>query len=126
MLRGCTVIPLVAVIFAVSAGAQTQGVRPYANTGAFLVEKCRAVSVTQPTVAQVEDSDICVSYFEGFIDGKWFATLKFSCMARASYPEMVTTYLEFMKKNPRYIQMSKHLGVEAALEEKYLRGCSAK
>jgi hypothetical protein len=109
-------IPLVALILAVSAGAQTQGVRPYANSGAFLVGKCRAVSVTNPTVAQVEDSDICLSYFEGFIDGRWFATLKFGCLARVSYPEMVATYLEFMKNNPRYLQMSKNLGLEAALE----------
>jgi hypothetical protein len=122
MLRGYTVIPLVALALAVSAGAQTQGVRPYANTGAFLVEKCHALSVTQPTVAQVEDSDICVSYFEGFIDGRWFTTLKFGCLARVSYPEIVATYLEFMKKNPRYLQMSKHLGLEAALE----RGCFVK
>jgi len=118
--------PFAAFLLAASLNGQTPGVQPYSISGAFLVEKCQAVAVENPSIKQTQDSDICLSYIEGFIDGRWYSTLKFTCLSGVSYPEMVTGYLAYMKKNPQYLRMSKHYGLEAALLMGFRMPCSAK
>ena len=100
--------------------------RPYQDTGAFLVEACKAVSVENPSPEQVNKSNICLAYLEGYADGRGPA-FRYKCLADVSFPDIAKAYVAWMKTNgSAYMTTSKRLGVEAAMDFNYEIGCDAR
>lgn len=86
--------------------------------GRTLYTQCSNWHVKNATTAQIDEANQCVSYIDGFIDG-YDPSLKYGCLIGVSFPEMIDAYLEYMEKNPQYLQMSKRFGLEAALSHKF-------
>ena len=87
---------------------------PEPDKGRYLYEECRAALVEHPTPEEIERGNICMAYFEGFIDGKG-AQIKYECLSGVSYPKIVATYVGWMEKNPEGMRMTKRAGAEFAL-----------
>lgn len=93
---------------------------PDFTKGSYLYRQCRNWRAKNATAAQVDEGNQCLSYIEGFVDGKG-PTYKFGCFIGFSYQQMIDAYLEYMEKRPQYLQMSKRLGLDAALTFKFCR-----
>ncbi len=66
------------------------------------------------TVGEMDEANQCLSYIEGFIDGKG-PEFKYGCLLGISSKDMIEDYLERMKKNSDYMKMSKRLGLNYSL-----------
>jgi hypothetical protein len=99
-----------------SVQASTNG--PDSTKGADLYRQCSNWHVRNATTAQIDEANQCLAYIEGFVDGKG-PGYKFGCFIGFSYQEMITAYVEYMQKHPESMQMSKRLGLDAALTLKF-------
>jgi hypothetical protein len=86
--------------------------------GAELYRQCSNWHMKDATAAQIDEANQCLAYIEGFVDGKG-PTYKFGCFVGFSYQQMIDAYLAYMKEHPDYMQMSKRLGLDAALSLKF-------
>jgi hypothetical protein len=86
--------------------------------GADLYRQCSNWHARNATNAQIDEANQCLAYIEGFVDGKG-PTYKFGCFIGFSYQDMIEAYLEYMQKHPEYMQISKRLGMDAALTIKF-------
>jgi hypothetical protein len=86
--------------------------------GADLYRQCKNWHVKDATTAQIDEANQCLSYIEGFVDGKGPA-YKFGCFIGFSYREMIEAYLEYMTKHTDAMQENKRLGLDAALTLKF-------
>jgi hypothetical protein len=89
--------------------------------GFFLYHACQDALIDHPNDEQVRLGDICFSYIEGFIDGEG-PVIKYKFFMGVSYQEMASTYVHYMQANKDYLNMSKRMGLEAALKMKYWYG----
>jgi hypothetical protein len=111
---------LLTVLLALPLAASTANQKDFTK-GADLVQQCSNWGIKNATNLQVDEGNQCLSYIEGFVDGKG-PTYKFGCFVGFSYAEMISAYLEYMQKHPDYLQMSKRLGLDAALTVKFCPG----
>ena len=96
---------------------------PEPDKGKYLYDECRAYFLEHPTPEEVGRGNICMAYFEGFVDGKG-SHVKYDCASKYSYPELLQIYLGWMKKNPVGMDMTKRGSVELALGGVFM--CPAK
>ena len=83
------------------------------DKGRYLYEECRAALVEHPKPEEVERGNICMAYFEGFIDAK--PDYKYGCLVGIPYPKLVADYIQRMEKEPRLMDASKRMGIDATL-----------
>jgi hypothetical protein len=107
--------------FALAAPLQVSA-SPEIWKGANLFHQCEA-AIQQMDYPQGDSHDevgatACVSYLQGFIDGK-SADRHGPCLGNASYGEIVHAYVAFMKKHPEVMGMDKRVGVVLALGAAY-------
>jgi len=90
--------------------------------GAYLFHACKAATrqmdhPDDPSANTVE-AVVCISYFEGFIDGK-SATGHGPCLGSASYEAVVRVYVAYMEKHPEVMNKDNRVGVILALGGAY-------
>lgn len=111
------------IVLAFSANMLAQAessATPDTSKGWDLYRRCSSRRVKNADPIQIDEGNECVSYIEGFVDGKGPA-YKFGCFIGFTEEQMVDAYLEYMEKNPQYLTMSKRLGLDAALTTKFCR-----
>ncbi len=91
---------------------------PDTSKGWDLYRRCSSRRIKNATPVQIDEGNECVSYIDGFVDGKGPA-YKFGCFIGFTEDQMVDAYLEYMEKEPQYLTMSKRLGLDAALTTKF-------
>jgi hypothetical protein len=115
---------LVAAAFDIFA-TQThpQEVPRYADLGRGLYSDCRAalktVEADKPTAADQLSSAKCQGYLEAFVDLRGSELTDFCPPDEASLGTVLRIYLNFMVKNPTYMDRPRREGVRAALKESY-------
>jgi Rap1a immunity proteins len=108
-------------IWGFSASTQRQDFTKVAD----LYRQCSNWHRENATVAQIDEANQCLAYIEGFVDGKG-PTYKYGCFIGFSYEDMIAAYLEYMRKHPDSMQISKRLGLEAALTTKFCFSAKSK
>ena len=98
-------------------GASTANPKDFTK-GTDLVQQCHNWGLKNASNLQVDEANQCLSYIEGFVDGKG-PTYKFGCFVGFSYGDMISAYLEYMQKHSDYLQISKRIGLDAALSTKF-------
>jgi hypothetical protein len=111
----------VAVVLLVFSGADRAASPEDTNKGFFLYHACQAALIDHPNDEQVRLGDICFSYIEGFIDGEG-PVIKYKFFMGISYQGMASTYVHYVQEHKDYLNMSKRMGLEAALKTKYWYG----
>ena len=90
--------------------------------GAYLFHACqsamRQMDHSDDASANTVEAVVCLSYIEGFIDGK-SATGHGPCLGSASYEEIVRKYVAYMEEHPEAMRMDRRVGALLALGSAY-------
>jgi hypothetical protein len=92
------------------------------SQGTYLFHACQAaiqeMDHPQSDSPNLAGAMFCMSYFEGFIDGK-SAAGHGPCLGDASSEAIVRAYVAYMEKHPKVMEMDKRVGVVLALGSAY-------
>ena len=110
---------ILATVFLLMAAhpAQAANTAEYSK-GSFMFQACEAVARPHPSGPYLRESTYCLSYIEGFIDGRDTAGKGF-CAGAASYGEIAGAYVAWMKNHPEMMNTDKRTGMWLALAASY-------
>jgi hypothetical protein len=74
-----------------------------------------ALGPASPSGDQIEKGALCIGYVEGYTD----AAKVDVCIPPRSLMAVINSYLMYMKDNPKYYEMPKAAGLQAAIDSTY-------
>lgn len=101
------------------------GIEQNAASGSALMQSCQAELrlATSAAVADAVPRDLigasyCIGYVNGFVGNVPEHQVSI-CTREQPMIDLVRVYVDFMQRNPRYLELDKRLGLRSALEEAF-------